>query len=72
MRTKLGGKKGAWSELLLEVLWAHHTSYKAATGETPFSLAFGAEVVVLVKMNVATHRIKNFDPNENEEQLCLN
>jgi hypothetical protein len=72
MRTKLGEKKGAWPELLPEVLWAYRTSYKAATGETPFSLAFGAEAVVPVEMNVATHRIETFDPNENEEQLCLN
>jgi hypothetical protein len=72
MRTKLGEKKGAWPELLPEVLWAYRTSYKAATGETPFSLAFGAEAVVPVEMNVATHRVETFDPNENEEQLCLN
>ncbi|KAK9923538.1 hypothetical protein M0R45_031950 [Rubus argutus] len=72
MRTKLGEKKGAWPELLPEVLWAYRTSYKAATGETPFSLAFGAEAVVPVEINVATHRIETFDPNENEEQLCLN
>lgn len=72
MRTKLGDKKGAWPELLPEVLWAYRTSYKAATGETPFSLAFGAEAVVPVEINSTTHRIDTFDPNENEEQLCLN
>jgi hypothetical protein len=72
MRTKLGDKKGTWPELLPEVLWAYRTSYKAATGETPFSLAFGAEAVVPVEINSTTHRIDTFDPNENEEQLCLN
>ena len=35
--------KGAWADELPGVLWAHRTIEKEATGETPFSLAFGTD-----------------------------
>ena len=40
LKTKLEDLKGKWVEYLSEVLWAHRTTRKSATQETPFSLAF--------------------------------
>lgn len=46
LKIKLGEKKGAWADELPGVLWAHKITYKTATGETPFALAFGHEAII--------------------------
>ena len=55
MKTRLGAKKRAWVDELPGVLWAYMTTYKTATSETPFALAFGHKVVVPVEIGAATH-----------------
>lgn len=35
-----------WEEKLPLALWAYRTSYKVTTGNTPFQLMYGQEVVV--------------------------
>ncbi|KAC9170972.1 hypothetical protein E3N88_46271 [Mikania micrantha] len=54
LKKKLGSKKGKWAEELLFVLWADRTTTKNATGETPFSLVFGSEVVLSTEMIIPT------------------
>lgn len=61
LKTRLGEKKGAWVDELPGELWAYKTSYKTATGETPFALAFGHEVIVHVEISATTHRTEHFD-----------
>lgn len=39
------------------MLWAYHTSYEVATGQTPFKLMYGQEVVVLAEFMVPSLRI---------------
>lgn len=53
------------------VLWAHITTYKTATGETPFALTFGHEAVVSVEIGMGTHRTKYFDKEQNNKQIYL-
>ncbi|CAL9002342.1 unnamed protein product, partial [Prunus brigantina] len=43
LKRQLEKAKGAWPEKLPEALWAIRTSYRTATGETPFSMAFGSK-----------------------------
>ena len=69
LKKKLGSKKGKWVEELPYVLWADRTTPKNATGQTPFSLVFGAEVVIPTDMVVPTARISIRDPQLNEESL---
>ncbi|KAM1258368.1 hypothetical protein ACFX13_038712 [Malus domestica] len=54
------------------VLWSYRTSYQTSTGETPFSLAFGIEVVVPVQLEQATFQVQNYVQSENDKQLTLN
>ncbi|CAL2270970.1 unnamed protein product [Prunus armeniaca] len=68
LKKKLGAVKGE----LPEALWAINTSYRRSTYETPFSLAFGTEVVVPVEINAPTCRTTSYDPKQNEAQLALN
>jgi hypothetical protein len=67
LKKKLEDKKGAWVEFLLEVLWSYRTTIRIATGETPFSLVFGFEVVILVKVDSVNLQVKHYNPGMKEE-----
>ena len=45
---------------------------RTPTGETPFKLAYGSEAVIPVEVHMASHRVKEYQAEENEVQLCLN
>ena len=72
LKTKLEDLKGIWVEYLLEVFWAHRTTRKSATQETPFALAFGTKVVASVEVGLKSPRIEFASTEHNEEVLCLN
>ena len=50
LKTKLKNLKGRWASDLLEVLWAYKTTARLTIRETPFSLAYGYEAMVLVEL----------------------
>ena len=54
------------------MLWAHRTTRKSATQETPFALAFGTEAVTLVEVGLKSPRIEFANTEHNEEVLRLN
>ncbi|XP_022849947.1 uncharacterized protein LOC111372035 [Olea europaea var. sylvestris] len=62
--TRLEKEKGLWAEELPNVLWAYHTTPRESTGETPFKLAFGMEVVVPVEILSETGRMKVKQPDD--------
>lgn len=64
---RLHQKKGKWLEELPHVLWAHRTTYKNATREIPYNIAFGTEVVIPVEMEFTSARTDNYDPKINEQ-----
>ena len=70
--TKLEDLKGKWVEYLPKVLWAHRTTRKSASQETPFALAFGTKAVALVKVGLKSPRIEFVSTEHNEEVLRLN
>ena len=72
LKTKLEDLKGKWVEYLPEVLWAHRTTCKLATKETPLSLAFGTEAVAPIKVGLKSLRIEFASAEHNEEVLRLN
>ena len=72
LKTKLEDLKGKWVEYLPEVLWAHRTTHKSATQETPFALAFGIEAVALVEVGLKSPRIEFASTKHNKEVLRLN
>ncbi|KAK6118110.1 hypothetical protein DH2020_048159 [Rehmannia glutinosa] len=69
LKARLEESKGNWPEELPGVLWSYRTTHRAATGETPFSLAYGAEAVIPVEIGAPTFRIANFEENCNEAAL---
>ena len=71
IKARLEGAKGAWPEELLGVLWAYKTTTRTLTGETPFKLIFGIEVVIPVKIGVSSLRQAHFDEGTNNDELRL-
>ena len=65
--------KGNWAEELPYVLWAYWTIPRRSTGETPFSLTYGAEAVIPAEVNLCNARVSEFNTKQNEGQLmeCL-
>ena len=50
LKKRLTKRRGRWIEKLPLVLWADMTTTKNATGQTPYSLVFGTEVVMPQKL----------------------
>ena len=54
LKRRLEGAKGNWGEELPNVLWVYWTTSRRSTGETPFSLTYGAEAVIPAKVNLCS------------------
>ena len=65
----LDDTKGKWVEELPHVLWTYITTRCTSTGETPFSMTYGAETVIPLETGFPTSRISSFNPSDNDEQL---
>ncbi|XP_071732278.1 uncharacterized protein [Rutidosis leptorrhynchoides] len=72
IKARLGLCRRGWIHELPNVLWAHRTTPKGATNETPFSLVYGSEAVMPAEINVPTMRIASFDESSNSEELREN
>nr|GEX95524.1 reverse transcriptase domain-containing protein [Tanacetum cinerariifolium] len=59
-------------EEVSHVLWAHRTMIKSSNGETPFSLTYGTEAVILAEIGMPTLRTTEVDVNKNNEALGIN
>ena len=46
LKKRLDNAKGKWVEELPHVLWIYQTMPRRSTGETPFSMTYGAETVI--------------------------
>ena len=69
LKERLDDAKGKWVEELPHVLWTYRTTPCRSTGETPFSMIYGAEAVILLETGFPTSRTSSFNPRDNDEQL---
>ena len=65
----LDDAKGRWVEELPHDLWTYRTTLRRSTGETPFSMSYGAEVVIPIETGFPTLRTQTFNPNDNNRLL---
>jgi len=42
------------------VLWAYRTTPRISTGETPFLMTYGTEVVILAEIGLSGMRVSDF------------
>ena len=71
IKTQLEGAKGIWPDELPSVLWAYRTIARTPTGETPFQLAYGSDVVIPAEVRLTSYRVENYDEDKNEEAMRL-
>ncbi|XP_077232458.1 uncharacterized protein LOC143869785 [Tasmannia lanceolata] len=69
LKKRLGETGKNWVEALPSVLWAYRTTPRTATGESPFSLTFGAEAVIPLEIGLPNFRTENYDEQGNSELL---
>lgn len=50
-------------------LWAYRTTYKSIVVHIPFTSTYGLEAVVLIELEVPSHRLIHYNPMKNEELL---
>jgi hypothetical protein len=56
-----------WHKELPSVLWARRTNVNRATRDTPFSLVYGAEVVLSPEIYLKSARVARFNPEDQVE-----
>ena len=66
LKKRLDGVKGRWVKELPNVLWAYRTTPKRSTGETPFSLTYGAEAVISIEVNLCSAQVEEFAPSRSD------
>ena len=69
LKKRLDSVKGRWAEELPNALWAYQTTPRRSTGETPFSLTYGAETVILAEVNLCSARVVGFALTQNDRLL---
>ena len=69
LKKRLDDAKGRRVEELPHVLWTYRTTPRRSTGETPFSMSYGAEVVIPIEIGFPTLRTQTFKPNDNDRLL---
>ena len=72
LKKRLDNAKGKWIEELPHVLWTYRTTPQKSTGETPFSMTYGAKAVIPLKNGFLTMRTSTFTSDDNDELLKKN
>ncbi|GKV40125.1 hypothetical protein SLEP1_g47794 [Rubroshorea leprosula] len=72
LKTRVLAAHSTWVDELNKVLWSCRTTPSSATGETPFSLAYGAEAVIPVEVGLLSDRAGRHDDLKNEQLLREN
>lgn len=60
LKKRLEGVKGSWVEELPNVLWAYRTTSGRLTGEMPFFMTYGAEVIEQIEISLLILRVAYF------------
>jgi len=70
LRKRLDNAKGRWPEELVEVLWAYRCTPQSSTNESPFSLVYGADAMIPVKIGEPSLRRELYDPTHNNQNMA--
>ena len=69
LKKRLDDAKGKWVKELPHILWTYRTTPRRSTGETPFSMTYGAEFVIPFETGFPTLRTSSFTPSNNDGLL---
>ncbi|XP_075653541.1 uncharacterized protein LOC142623938 [Castanea sativa] len=69
LKKMLDDAKDKWLEELPHVFWTYQTTPRRSTGETPFSITYGAKAVIPLETRYPTLRTNSFTPGSNDSLL---
>ena len=69
LKKRLDNAKGKWVEKLPHVFWTYRTTPRRSTGETPFSMTYGAETMIPLEMGFPMLRTSSFTLSNNDGLL---
>ena len=69
LKKRLDDVKGRWVEELPHVLWTYRTTPRWSTGETHFSMTYGAETVLPLETSFPMLKTGTFTPSNNDKLL---
>ncbi|GKV16374.1 hypothetical protein SLEP1_g27025 [Rubroshorea leprosula] len=72
LKTHVLAAHSNWVDELNKVLWSCRTTPSSATGETPFSMAYGSEAVIPVEIGLPSNRSDRHYDQNNEQLLREN
>ena len=72
LKKRLDDEKGKLVDELPHVLWTFRTTPRRSTGDTPFSMTYGAEVVIPLETKFPTLKTSSFTPSNNDGLLEKN
>ncbi|XP_021991197.1 uncharacterized protein LOC110887951 [Helianthus annuus] len=71
IKARLGTARRGWVDEFRSILWAHRTTLKTNTGETPFSLIYGSEAVIPTEVGLPSPRMIAMEKQDNERERRL-
>jgi len=60
LKRRLEKAKGTWAKEVPRIVWAYHTTPQSTTRETPLSLVYGSDAMILVEIQDNSPRFQNF------------
>jgi len=72
LKRRLDKAKGTWAEELPIIVWAYHTTPQSTTKETPFSIVYGSDAMILVEIQENSSRFQNFLVEESNDERKVN
>ena len=69
LKKRLDDAKEKWVQELPTVLWTYQITPRRSTGETPFSMTYGVEVVIPLETGFPTLRTSSFTLSNNDRFL---
>ena len=70
LKTKLEEHKGVWADELPKVLWAYRMTPWTSTRQTPFSLVYKVEAMILMKVGIPSLWHEIYNQEENHTLQC--
>jgi hypothetical protein len=64
-----GINKDDWDENIPAVLWDYRSTYKRSTGQTPFNLVYGQEVVIPLHFWTNSDRVAAVEKFDNSKSM---
>jgi len=72
LKRRLEKAKGTRADEVPRFLWAYHTTPQSTIKETPFSLVYGSDTMILVEIQESSSRFQNFVTEESNEERRVN